>query len=222
MKFKAIVFDLDGTLLDTLGDISNSANNVLDRHGFPTHALDKYRYFVGDGVSKLMERILPGDGFSNEELRVYVNEFLEEYDKNWKVLSRPYPGIPEMLDEMTSRDLKIAVLSNKPHDSTQMCVNELLGNWSFDMVQGLSEIIPPKPDPVGALTIARSFGVPPGQMVFLVDTAVDMNTAAATGMFPVGALWGFRTEDELQSAGAKVLLNKPQELSEVIVRGGNK
>ncbi|MFC1891288.1 HAD family hydrolase [Thermodesulfobacteriota bacterium] len=216
MKFKAIVFDLDGTLLDTIGDISNSANNILERHGFPTHSFDKYRYFVGDGVPKLIERVLPGDGFSDKELRGYVREFLEEYDQHWKVLSRPYPGIPEMLDEMSRRDLKLAVLSNKPNDSTQMCVKEMLGNWSFDIVQGLSETIPPKPDPAGALMIAGSLGVPPEQMVFLGDTAVDMKTSVATGMFPVGALWGFRTEDELRSAGAKVLLNKPQELSAVV------
>jgi phosphoglycolate phosphatase len=216
MKFKAVIFDLDGTLLNSLEDISISANNILERHGFPSHTLDRYRYFVGDGIPVLIKRILPEGNFSDEELNQYVDEFRREYALNWNVLSRPYPGIPEMLNELRKRDLKLAVFSNKPHDFTRMCVAELLGDWSFDMVQGLDRDIPPKPDPAGAFRIAESISVPPEQIVFLGDTAVDMRTSLACGMFPAGALWGFRTEEELRGAGAKVLLKEPREFQYLI------
>ena len=215
MKFKAVIFDLDGTLLNTLEDISISANNFLERHGFPSHAIDRYRYFVGDGMRLLVKRILPENSFSDEELDLYVDEYCREYARSWNVSSRPYPGIPEMLDELRKRDLKLAVFSNKPHDFTLMCVDELLGG-SFDMVQGLSRDVPPKPDPSGAFRIAESIGVPPGQIVFLGDTAVDMKTSLACGMFPAGALWGFRTEEELRGAGAKLLLKRPMEFLDLI------
>ncbi|MFC1535255.1 HAD family hydrolase [Thermodesulfobacteriota bacterium] len=212
MNFKALIFDLDGTLLNTLEDIANSMNTVLTRHGFFARGLSDYRNFVGDGVEMLVKRLLREGNQDTETLRAFVEEYREEYNQNWNVLTRPYDGVAETLDALSARHIKLAILSNKPHDFTYKCVMEFLPHWDFDMVLGQGGGIPLKPDPTGALKIAEFMNLLPESILYVGDTDVDMKTAIAAGMYPVGALWGFRSMEELKHNGARVLIDRPQEI----------
>ena len=136
MRYQAVVFDLDGTLLDTLEDIANSANSTLVRYGFPAHGVDAYRYFVGDGVTMLISRALPAERRNDDIIADCVATFREDYDRTWNLNTTPYEGIPELLDALTAKQMKIAVLSNKPDDFTKRCVHELLPGWNFEMILG--------------------------------------------------------------------------------------
>ena len=212
MPYKAILFDLDGTLLNTLEDLGDAANRVLVARGFPTHKLDEYRYFIGDGTAMLITRALPEGQRNDDTIRACLKALLEGYGRNWKVKTRPYDGVTQMLDELTARRIKMAVLSNKSHDFTKRCVTDLLPNWTFHVVLGQRDAIPLKPDPAGALEVAERLNIPPGNFLYLGDSAVDMKTAIAAGMFPVGVLWGFRLAEELQENGAQVLIERPSEV----------
>ena len=212
MPFKAVLFDLDGTLLDTLKDIGDAANRVLAGKGFPTHELDAYRYFVGDGTAMLVNRALPGEKRNDNVIRVCLTEFLDDYGRNWNVKTKPYEGIPEMLDALNDRGLKMAILSNKPHEFTKQCATELLSNWNFDVVIGQRDGTPPKPDPAGALEVAKLLNIPPADFLYVGDSGVDMKTAVASGMFPVGVLWGFRSMEELKDNGSLELVDRPSEI----------
>lgn len=212
MRFKAIIFDLDGTLLDTLEDLSSAANRVLERNGFPTHDMDAYRYMVGDGAVVLMRRALPEERRNDVTIQGCVEGFRTEYERGWKTKTRPYDGVAEMLDALTAHGMKMAVLSNKPDDFTRRCVAEYLSQWTFDLVLGQRDSVPLKPDPSGAMEISRSLNIPPSRFVYLGDTAIDMKTAVAAGMYPVGALWGFRSGQELLENGARLLIKRPPEL----------
>lgn len=210
--FKAILFDLDGTLLDTLEDLADAANHALARNGFPGHPMDSYRHMVGDGVAVLMHRALPEDKRSEDIIRVCIQAFREEYARTWYIKTKPYDGVAEMLDRLTAHSIKMAVLSNKPDEFTKQCVTKFLPKWHFNLVMGHNNSFPLKPDPASAGAIARCLNIPPSQFIYLGDTAIDMKTAVAAGMFPVGALWGFRTGNELLENGALALVKKPQEI----------
>ena len=142
-------------------------------------------------------------------IRSCLEAFLEDYDKNWNVKTRLYDGIPELLDTLTSRGLKISVLSNKPHRYTLKCMDGFLSDWDFDVVFGQRDEVPRKPDPTGALEIAEQLNILPSDFIYLGDTETDMKTSIGAGMLPVGVLWGFRSAEELRENGAKVLLKKP-------------
>lgn len=212
MHFQAVIFDLDGTLLDTLEDISDSVNSALLMYGFPTHVADVYRYFIGDGVAMLVTRALPAEKRDEATITNCIKAFQENYTNNWNVNTRPYDGVPELLKELAARHVKMAILSNKPDDFTKRCVRDLLPNNNFEIVFGQNERIPKKPDPAGAREIAEKLKIEPSQFLYLGDSGVDMMTAVRAGMFPVGALWGFRHKDELLQNGAQVVIEKPIEL----------
>ena len=212
MPYKAILFDLDGTLLDTLKDIGNAVNRVLAGKGFPTHELNAYRYFVGDGTAMLINRALPEEKRNDDVIRACLTEFFGDYGRNWNVKTKPYEGIPEMLDALNDRGLKMAILSNKPHELTKQCATELLSNWNFDVVIGQRNGAPPKPDPAGALEVAKRLNIPPADFLYIGDSGVDMKTAVASGMFPVGVLWGFRSMGELKDNGSLALVDRPSEI----------
>jgi phosphoglycolate phosphatase len=214
LKYKAILFDLDGTLLDTLKDIGDAANRVLLKRQFPAHPIDSYRLFVGDGLNTLFTRALPPDKINENLVRSCMKEFEQEYSKNWNNETSAYPGVSEMLDLVRSRGLKMSILSNKPHEFTQYCVEAFFPEWEFDIVQGIQASIIHKPDPSGALAIARRLGIAPTSFLYLGDTGTDMQTARAAGMFPIGALWGFRSSEELIENGAKVVISHPMGIEE--------
>lgn len=221
MSFRATIFDLDGTLLDTLDDIANAANRVLAARGFPTHPNADYRTFVGDGVVTLMSRVLPEEHRGQATLQACVGAYVEEYARSWNVKSRPYTGVPEMLDSLLDRGLKLAVLSNKPDRFTQQCVGELLANWAFDAVLGANESFPRKPNPASAMEIARRLGVRPAECLYAGDSGVDMQTARAARMCAVGVLWGFRGKDELLKDGAQHLVEQPGEILQLLDQEGH-
>ncbi len=212
MKKQAVIFDLDGTLLDTLDDLADSANRVLDQLGFPTHSVDAFRYFVGDGVGELVRQMLPEDRRDRQTMADITDGYRREYGQHWNVKTRPYDGIEAMLDELTARGVRIAVLSNKPDVYTQQCVSELLSSWRFDPVIGHHDGIPRKPDPAGAFQIADRLELSPAEIAYVGDTGTDMQTAVAAGMFAIGVVWGFRPEEELRSNGADAIAAEPREL----------
>lgn len=191
MPYKAVLFDLDGTLLDTIEDIGAAANRILEQNGFPIHSMDAYRRFVGDGALNFIIRALPEDKRIDTIIHPCLDAFLEDYGRNWNVKTKPYDGIPELLDTLTARRLKMAVLSNKPHEYTKQCMAGFLSDWNFDVVFGQRDDVPGKPDPAGALEIAEQLNIAPSDFLYLGDTETDLKTSIAAGMFPVGALWGF-------------------------------
>lgn len=212
MPYDAVIFDLDGTLLDTLDDLADSANAVLAAEGFATHEVFAYRHFVGDGVVELMRRALPEPRRGDEALleRV-VAGMREEYRGRWDVRTRPYPGVDDLLNELTDRGTKKAVLSNKPHDFTVLCVERLLSGWRFDAVQGVGDGVPPKPDPAGGRRVMEAMGIEPDRCLYVGDTDTDMRTARGLGLASAGVTWGFRDEPELRQAGATYIIHHPLE-----------
>jgi len=212
MGRNAVIFDMDGTLLDTLEDIADSMNLVLSRMGFPDHDLEAYKIFVGDGVETLARRVLPKKSLSDELVTICVEAMREEYGRRWHNKTRPYPGISELLDALQERGIPMTILSNKLQEFTQIMAAHLLPRWSFPAVLGARPSVPKKPDPFAAQEIARLLQLPPEHILYLGDTGTDMKTAVAARMVPLGALWGFRTAEELTASGAKVLLEKPLDL----------
>jgi len=212
MSFTAVIFDLDGTLLDTLAEIADSMNGVLTRLGYPTHDLEAYRTLTGDGVVALVTHALPPEARDEPTLRRAGEILREEYVKNWGHKAKPYDGIPELLDALTVKRVSLNVLSNKMNEFTQMAIEQFLARWTFDQVLGESPSFPRKPDPASALHIAERLGRRPRDVVYLGDTRTDMQTAVAAGMYPVGALWGFRDKEELLASGARAVIAAPEDL----------
>ena len=210
MKIQALIFDLDGTLIDSIEDLADCMNTVLTRLGVAPHPLQKYREFVGDGLKKLVERCLAQ---SRPELfEQAVQHMRTEYAQNWMRKTRLYPGMAELLDEIKRRNLPMAVLSNKPHDMTRLVCAHFLQRWPIACAQGASDQFPHKPDPSSAMHIAVLLHCKPASMMFLGDTDVDMQTACAAGMVPVGVSWGFRPRSELLAHGARYIIDHPGEL----------
>lgn len=219
MKFKAVIFDLDGTLLNTLHDIAGAVNYALRNLDLPEHSLEEYKYFIGEGVEKLCERSLPPDkkGKQNTEFKeMFTAKVKEEYALRQADKTRPYDGIQELLMGLKEAGLKLAVLSNKPDKNTQITVSHFFPNSKFEIVQGALPHLPNKPDPKTALDLAARLGLEPAMCLYVGDTATDMLTAISAGMFPVGVLWGFRTEKELLETGAELIISHPKELLEYL------
>ncbi len=211
-NYPGIIFDLDGTLLDTLTDLAASTNRVLAGHGLATHPVDVYRYFVGDGMRMLVERALPPEKRAAEVIDAIFSELHADYGKNWAEATRPYAGVVELLAGLQQRGIVMSVLSNKPDEFTAVMVRKYFPEVPFKCIYGASHQVAKKPDPAGALRIAAETGIKPEQTMYLGDTLVDMKTAVAAGMFPIGALWGFRDEAELRAGGAKLMLQHPMQL----------
>jgi len=212
MKFQAAVFDLDGTLLDTLADIADAMNAALERMGLPDHVTTAYRYLTGDGVRALAERSIPEKAKDETMVAACIREFRSEYAGRWGTKTRPYPEIPGLLSNLIQRGIKLNVLSNKLEEFTVRAVRDFLPGFEFSFIIGAKPDLPQKPDPAGALLIASGLRIPPADIIYLGDTGVDMETAVRAGMFPVGALWGFRDEKELREHGAKAVIGSPPEL----------
>lgn len=214
----AVLFDLDGTLLDTLRDLSDSGNAVLEAHGFPPHPMDDYRTFIGNGMVNLVRDIFPEGNrpAEGEETDRILAEYREAYGERWRNTTVAYPGIAELLDSLRERRIPIGVLSNKAHDFTLRCVEAFLPGWEWDVVLGARDGVLKKPDPAGAIEAAAMVGRKPEDCWFVGDSNVDMLTALGAGMHAVGVSWGFRPVEELREAGAEVILESPGQLLEVI------
>jgi len=212
LKYAAVIFDMDGTLLDSIEDIADAMNLALGRFGFPVHPVERYRTFVGDGMETLAMRALPEDRRSPGNVAVCAEALKEEYSARWSVKTRPFPGIPELLDGLAGIRIKLSILTNKPDAFAKEMARALLGRWTFHEVRGVSKDCPRKPDPCGAVICAERMGVNPASCIFLGDSGVDMETASRSGMAPVGALWGYQDRGQLISGGAKILLRDPKDL----------
>lgn len=211
LPIRAVIFDLDGTLVDSLEDIADTANDALIARGFPPHPVEAYRYFVGDGIQNMVRRASPA-GTDEATINALVAEAHAAYGAGWNRKTRPYEGIEAMLRELEGRGIALAVLSNKLHEFTQEVVTHFFPRTPFMAVQGSPRGSRAKPDPTLALRIAGELGVEPGQTMFMGDTRTDMDTATAAGMVPAGVLWGFRPERELLDHGARLLLRNPGEV----------
>lgn len=209
---RLVLFDLDGTLLNTLEDLANAGNHLLAAHGYPIHPVDSYRHFVGNGVLKLVERILP-EGQRGDAARVAAlrDEFNAYYQAHKEEQTRPYPEVPDLLAQLKGRGVAMAVLSNKPDPFTKA----LCSRWfpgCFQIVHGQREGFPIKPDPLLPRQVLEEAEVPSEEALYLGDSGVDMQTARNGGIFALGALWGFRDAPELLENGADALLRRPTEL----------
>ena len=216
--FKAVIFDLDGTLLNTLDDLADSMNRILAEHGWPVHPVSSYRYFVGNGAEKLVERTLPDHERSPEMVKQCLREFIEHYRLNWDVRTAPYPGIPALIDELHGQGIRMAILSNKIHAFTLKCVERFLPVKKFAVIAGEKTGIPRKPDPAGAIRIAEEMGLSSADILYVGDTSIDMKTGARANMATVGVLWGFRDRTELEDNGADHIIERPEQLLAIMSR----
>lgn len=217
MERRAVVLDLDGTLLDTREDIADAMNRVLVARGFPVHPYESYNRFIGDGAAVLVRRALPPDRLDEGTVSGCLAAFLFDYGEHWDVKTRLYPGVEQMLTGIAARGIPMGVLTNKPAATAIKCVDRYFGLGRFRIVQGQISEIPKKPDPAGAFIVAERMGVAPGGCLYLGDTSTDMETAVRAGMFPVGALWGFRPQAELREGGARALIAEPADLLPLLV-----
>lgn len=213
MKTELVIFDLDGTLLDTIGDLAASCNHTLLRNGFVEHPIARYRQMVGGGITKLIERALPeechGDGTLVAALR---NDFIEYYSAHIADLTKPYDGIPELLEELHSRSIGLAVASNKFIEGTQYLVGKFFHQIDTLAVEGQRDGVAVKPDTAMVENIIAHFGVDRRRILYVGDSGVDMQTALNAGLSSVGVTWGFRSREELISAGAERLVDHPSEI----------
>lgn len=213
---KAVLFDLDGTLVNSLYDLAASSNYALERMGFPTHDTDKYRYFVGNGMPKLIERILPEGKKTGEIHKECLDIFMAHYKEHYVDKTCVYDGIEQLLKDLKSNGFKLAVISNKQQQMAQIVVNKLFGGDIFDIVCGKQEGYPAKPDPTLTLKVIEDLGVAPDECVFIGDSGMDAATAVNVGCKGIGVLWGFREENELRENGADIIVRKPFEILEAI------
>ncbi len=221
MSTSAVLFDLDGTLLDTLDDIADSANRALVAQGFVDHPKDDFREFIGDGVQMLIRRALPEANRDDATVTRVVAAYRDEYARGWNVKTRPYEGISSLLHELTERKVHLAVLSNKPDEFTQLCVAHYLRSWPFRFVLGQGPEVPRKPDPTGARRIANGLGVTPSHCFLVGDSVADMATAKNAGMRPIGVGWGLQPAERLRQAGAEAIIDEPTHLLSILDHEGD-
>ena len=215
---KLCIFDLDGTLINSLNDLSDSMNHALKAHGFPTHEPEKYRQMVGSGVSVLADRAAgaPNERFTPEVKNSILSDFSEYYSAHCIDKTRPYPGIPELLTELDAQGILCAVNSNKPDNFTKQIISALFPDKKFAEIWGKREGYERKPSPDGANAIMRSLNIPPEECIYIGDSNVDVQTARNAGISFCGVTWGFRSEQELLSEGAASIAHTTEELKELI------
>ncbi len=212
---KAIFFDLDGTLVNSIEDLADASNAALQELGFPTHEVEKYRYFIGDGMRKLIERILPEENRNDEMIDKCHKIFRKIYDENYLNKTAPYDGITEMLAQLKEKGYKLAVVSNKVDVMAKKIVDEIFSNI-FDFTSGKVDNLPTKPDPTLTLSIMKEMELEPSQCAFVGDSGMDMKTGVNTGAVPIGVSWGFREKEELLENGAKYIIDAPIHILDVL------
>ncbi len=218
-KTKAALFDLDGTLVDSLQDIANAMNEVLQHRHFDTHPLEAYNTFVGDGMEELIRRVLPTEIEPCSRLiEAMVLEMKTAYALHWREHAFPYAGIREMLAALIASDIRVGILSNKPDDFVREMVAFVFPEIKFETVRGVTVGGPIKPSPDGAIAILADWGLEPSEVLYVGDTNTDMATGKNSGMFTMGVTWGFRDRAELESSGADQVVESPAEIVEWLLR----
>ena len=216
MKFKGVIFDLDGTLLDTIEDITSTLNLVLSRRGYRQYSEEECKMMVGDGMEVLVRRAVPEIAGDDRAINDLIQEYRREYAATYKQHSRPYPGIIEVLTRIKEAGLKTAVLSNKSHEFTVRMTRELL-RFDFEVILGAKPGTPVKPNIEPIKQVLQGLKLSASEVIYVGDTSVDMETARVAGIFAAGALWGFRDAEELLRSGARVLLKTPNDLLPLIL-----
>lgn len=199
---KLVVFDLDGTLLNTIADLAHSTNNALKQNGFPQHEIGEYNFFVGNGINKLFERALPEGQRTEENILKIRKDFIPYYTLHNTDFSRPYPGIPELLNTLQEKGYKLAVASNKYQAATEKLISHFFPGINFVAVFGQREGIKVKPDPTVVYEIISIAGTGKEEVLYVGDSGVDMQTALNCGVTSVGVTWGFRPRTELEENNA--------------------
>jgi len=212
----AIIFDMDGTLVDSLSGIAQATNNILKLEGHPVHPIQNYQQFVGYGIDELLSRALPIDFRHKEYIDQVLKKLTAEYSRTWRQYGKLYPGIGEMLSHFNGQDIPLAILSNKPHNFTIQFAEYYLSHWHFEEIAGASPHSPCKPAPDMAVKIAHKLGIACNHIFFVGDSNVDILTARAAGMIAIGVSWGFRSITELRSAGARHIIDTPDELISIV------
>ena len=215
MKFKGIIFDLDGTLVNSLEDIADAMNKVLQSLDYPTHSYDDYQYFIGSGLRNLVSKALPETNNDENQIEKSLNSMIDVYRDNCTNQTKSYQGIVELLNELKSRKLKLGVFSNKADALTKEITKALFPDV-FDPIVGLSTESLKKPNPFEALEISKSWGLQPEEMIFVGDSGIDMQTATNANIHAVGVSWGYRPEKELMENGAQHILNHPLDLIPIL------
>lgn len=214
---KAAIFDLDGTLLNTLEDVVNTCNYALKKCNFKTHSIEEYKVFVGDGRSKLIERIVPDEYKGNDEVKNKVLRLFDEYYSGHMLdMTKPYEGICEMLKSLKEKGVKLAVVSNKPDEFVGGIVKKYFGD-TFEIVHGQRTNYPVKPDPTTVYEVIEYFGIKLNESIYVGDSNVDIYTAKNAKVKSIGVAWGFRGEEELREAGADYIVYDSNEITELIL-----
>ena len=215
MKVKGVIFDLDGTLVNSLQDIADSMNIVLKSYNYPTHSYEKHQSFIGSGIRSLVIKSLPL--VHNDEIHIdsCFNSMIEVYRDKCTHKTKPYDGIIELLDILNSRNIKLSVLSNKADEFTKKITQALFPEY-FDPIVGLTMEAHKKPNPFGAVKISKTLDVKPEEIIYIGDTGIDMQTANNANMFAVGVTWGYRPKEELTSNGANFILSNPMDLIQIL------
>lgn len=214
--YHAVIFDLDGTLLDTIGDLADAANWVCAQNGWPAHSIEEYKHFVGNGIPRLVERFSPPACRTPEKLAATLRAFTDRYAAHRLDRTAPYSGIPELLAELTRAGVPFACVSNKDDALVRSLLRTFFGDC-FAAVQGRSETVPPKPDPTGTRLALAALGADAAQTLFVGDSDVDIQTGQAAGLPTCGVLWGFRDRAELENAGARYIAASPGQLARLIL-----
>lgn len=215
-KTKLVIFDLDGTLLDTIGDLAVSCNHTLEQFGHPIHPTDAYPQFVGNGIAKLVERALPAECRTSDYIEQVRQSFVAYYKEHIADYTRPYDGVSELLAELAECGVALAVASNKFHEGTVMLVDCFFGCERFAAVYGQRVGVPIKPDPTVVEQIMAEVGISREEVLYVGDSGVDMRTAAAAGVRSVGVTWGFRSREELIETSAVHLVDRAEEIIDLL------
>lgn len=211
-NLKAFIFDLDGTLVDSLADLATAVNRMLDDNGYPRCSMELFPLHIGDGMKKLVERALPADKRDPQNVVRCAAEYLSHYERCWHDETHVYDGMAEAVAGLRARGVRLGVISNKPHRFTVLCSEFFFPNGSFEIILGQREGIARKPDPAGGIELARLMGLAPSECAYIGDSGVDMEFGTAIGMRRIGVLWGFRDRAELVASGTEVLIEHPGEL----------
>lgn len=211
-----VIFDLDGTLLNTIDDLGAAANHALSEAGFPTHHISSYPHFVGNGITRLLERVVPADRNDPENISRLREEFVKYYDSHCTDMTRPYPGIPEMLEEITARGIAVAVASNKYQAAATSIIRHFFPDTPWIAIEGQKPGIPVKPDPSIVFGILSEHPTPKSEVLYVGDSGVDMETARRAAVESAGVSWGFRSVRELTEAYADHIIDSPSQLLDLI------
>jgi phosphoglycolate phosphatase len=221
MKYKAVIFDLDGTLLDTISDISDSFNATLKKYNYPTFSEEKYKYFVGKGIDVLIHRIMERLEMADSEFEKLKQGYIEEYAIRHNAKTKVYSGIMDLLNELKRDKVKVSILSNKPHFQTIEVIQYYFKNFDFDLVYGKKPEFDIKPNPASALDLIAKLNLSAEDVLYIGDTDTDIETAINASFTSVGVLWGFRKKLELINAGANYIVEKPIDIYKIVVGDGD-